>query len=84
LPPRFVDVAGDGDVIHTGDFTADRGDAGVVVGIPAHTGAVAGAELGCSCDGDASAALIAPKDWDRDLSQSNTSPMFCAHATADR
>jgi len=60
-----------------------------MAGIPANAGAVAGVELGHSCDegaGDASAALSAPKDGDCDLRRAfgDDRPMFCAHATADR
>jgi len=65
LPARFVDVvAKEGDAVETGDATADRANIGVIAGIPAYAGAVAGVELGRTCDeGAASAALSAPKDW---------------------
>jgi hypothetical protein len=48
---RFVDtVAEDGDVIDIGDATAVRADVGFIVGFPMYAGAVAGLELGRTCE----------------------------------
>jgi len=62
LPPRFVDAgAKDGEAVETGDATADRADIGLMAGIAAYAGAVAGVELGRPCDEAASIELNEPK-----------------------
>lgn len=61
--PNFVDAAAeDFAPVFTGDVTADRADNGLITGIAAYAGAVAGVELGRSCCG-ASGVLSAPKGW---------------------
>jgi hypothetical protein len=68
--------------VDTGDVATDRGDVGVVVGILAYAGALAGVDLGCSCDGDASAAIsAAPKDCDCDLRRAFKTPPSVAART---
>ncbi|SRR6266851_5148189 len=64
-PPSFVDViATEGEPAVTGDVTADRADIGLIAGIAANAGAVAGVELGRTCDEDGTSAVLnAPKDW---------------------
>jgi hypothetical protein len=49
-----------------------------------YAGAVAGVDVGCSYDEDASAAISAPKDWDCDIHRAfQTVQCPCAHAAAD-
>ena len=64
-PPSFVDVVTtEGEPAVTGDVTADRADIGLIAGIAANAGTVAGVELGRTCDEDGTSAVLnAPKDW---------------------
>ena len=62
--PFFAEVdagAKDGEAVDTGDVTADRAEAvpGLMTGIGAYAGAIAGVELGRACD---EAAANAPND----------------------
>jgi hypothetical protein len=52
--------------VFTGDVTVDRADNGLITGMAAYAGAVAGVELGRSCC-DVAGASGAPKGWGTDL-----------------
>jgi len=61
----FVDVvAKDGEAVDTGEVTVDRAPIGLITGIAADAGAIAGVELGRTCDEEgASVVLNAAKGW---------------------
>jgi hypothetical protein len=62
-PCFFVDVvARDGEAVDTGEVTVDRAPIGLMTGIAADAGAIAGVELGRACDEGTSVVLNAEKD----------------------
>lgn len=85
---RLIGVEGDtdADVVDTGDATADRGDVGVIPGIPAYAGAVASVELRRSRDGNVNPVLSTVVDdkigWaeDRTTRICSMSPEFAESA----